>query len=152
MSRPFIYIKIFSLLLLFSCGENKNKIILNRDQTLVSILKDSLNIEKTYSNIFVLTEDGCMACNKSFSVFMQNNYNENNLYLLAASGLIVDMSPFLDKVSKKEMIEMPINYIQKHKILDGSGLIRMKGNKIDTIIRLNAENLSDQLVYLEQVK
>ena len=158
-------ILIFIALIISNCQSNEKQDLLaeknvkssvklvikevDKNKLIFSILKDSLKITKDYSKIFYLAEIGCISCNKSFSNLIQKNINDENLYILNASGNRLDISYYLE--SKKENIVFDYdNYLFKNKIVEGSSAIWLKNNKIDTIVKISAQEIESQFEYIEK--
>jgi hypothetical protein len=73
----------------------------------------------------------------------------HTLFVISASGTKIDISGFDQAMSKNVIIDDNDTFLNLN-ILDKSGIIVFKQNDIDTIIPINANNLTDQLAYVSE--
>lgn len=145
-------LKVFLFVnLLIGCASDKSKhyndyeIIYDYFQT-VHGLKLNQNIKK----IFVLTENGCISCNRNFSnVISENINNKKSLFLIIASGTRVDISTFNKK--NNVYFDPQLDYM-KYSIFSTSKVIYFKDSKIDTIINIEAKGLEKILEVIKTRK
>lgn len=78
---------------------------------------------------------------------IEEKYNSKNLYVINASGTVLDIS-FLK--AKPNVIYDDENYFINNKIVNKSAVIFLKNQKIDTIVTINSVNLADKLIYINK--
>lgn len=139
------YLLLMYLIFIFSC-EDGQKEELTKTELFNHILRDSLSTQNLndYSIVYILTEKGCVNCNKAFANFIQNELKHNALCVVSASRLIIDISPF-KKENKSNIIFDYENYFIKNNLIKTSSIAYMNAGKLDTIIELKAEELESQL-------
>lgn len=146
---------LFVLTLLFvGCNQSSTKV---QKPTTFDTLTDYFKIrqefvlDKKVKTVFVLTEYGCIPCNRKFSSYIQENVNNDSiLFLITASGSMVDITPY-ENNEKNIFYDQNMN-IEKYPIFKISKAIYLKNNGIDTIISLSAERLESQLEYIKKHK
>ena len=100
---------------------------------------EGVSISSKTEKIFILTEHNCAPCNKLFSEFMTNNIeNPNFLFIINASGNVIDISTFKKANSSK----IVITNLEEEFFTD-TKLIKLKNKEIDTIIKISSENIFD---------
>ncbi|WP_136668834.1 hypothetical protein [Flavobacterium sp. H122] len=134
---------IFLTSIITSCSFSEK----SKDQILQTIIKDSLKVKKEFNKIIVLTENECSSCNSSYSKFLENQIKSNALFIVGATGAEFDIT-YLDAVNKNNIVYDYSNLLEKNGLLQNSGFILLKENKIDTIISLEAGNLDKQINYI----
>lgn len=104
---------------------------------------DGVSISNKTEKIFILTEHNCAPCNKLFSEFMTNNIeNPNFLFIINASGNVIDISTFKNAKSSKIVIKN-----LEEEFFKDTKLIKLKNKEIDTIIKISSENIFDVIKY-----
>lgn len=136
------------LISIFSCQSDDKE--LTNTQIVSKILDDSLGIERVeqYNRIFILTERGCVSCNRSFSNFIEKELDDHSLCILNASGRIVDISYYLENELKNVAFDYDNLFITNN-IVETSSVIYLKNKEIDTIIELNVEQLERQFKFFK---
>lgn len=136
------------LISIFSCQSDDQE--LTNTQIVSKILDDSLGIERVeqYNRIFILTERGCVSCNRSFSNFIEKELDDHSLCILNASGRIVDISYYLENELKNVVFDYDNLFITNN-IVETSSVIYLKNKEIDTIIELNVEQLEKQFKFFK---
>ena len=100
---------------------------------------DGVSISNKTEKIFILTEHNCLPCNKLFSEFMTNNIeNPNFLFIINATGNVIDISTFKNAKSSKIVIKK-----LEEEFFKDTKLIKLKNKEIDTIIKISSENIFD---------
>lgn len=137
------------LSLTFSCGHN-SKSKLTKDELLITILDDSLAINdyQRYKRIYILTEQGCLNCNKSYSQFIQNELDDSSLCIVNAQGHKIDVSPFLESKKKNVVFDYD-NFFIRNKMISNSAYILFDGKKIDTLFEIEAKSLFQQFKIMD---
>ncbi len=133
---------------LYSCNEpakSKDKVNIKNDYDLISTyfkeqhhyaLTDSIN------TIFILTDVGCMPCNKHFSELMTNYLNDpGSIFLILASGTNIDLSSY---TGSKHAIFYGEPENIKNNILKQSKAIFIRNKQIDTTIIIDARQIEIQ--------
>jgi len=141
----YLLISIFSFCLLFtSCRKEQSA-----NDKILTIIKDSLKVEKTFDKILILQSAGCHVCNKKFAEYLiKNEKSENDLVIISmqnVNGYIADkdISKFKNVVVDKKGLFFKTN------VLNNSAAIIFKQNKIDTILNFSDARIYDQnLEYL----
>lgn len=135
-------------LLILSCNRQDN-LIVNSKTTLTNFFKTN-NIphnDKT-SLILVLSEEGCLNCDKSFSNLLQKFINNPNaLILITASGTRIDISSFQHDSIKNVFFD-DRNEFSKLNLIEHSGAIFLNKNQIDTIVSIEASEIEKQFQFI----
>lgn len=127
---------IFTFIFVFTSCNLKEKTDYEKKFLLISKL-DGVSISNKTKKIFILTENNCAPCNKEFSEYMSRNItNPNNLFIVNATGNIIDISTF-KKSNSNRVILKNIN----DEFFRDSKLILLSNKKIDTIINVNYKNI-----------
>lgn len=130
-----------------SCSTNKNNI----NNKVIEYLENHFNEfdSSEKSCILLLTEDGCIPCNREYAKFIQNNFinKENSYIILSASGAYFDVSPFMLTDGIKNVTEDDNNKFKKD-IYPYSSAIFIHRNKIDTIIQITAKDIEKTFIYI----
>lgn len=153
------YLLVFSFIINNSCNNPstkefqvvKSEKIVNVNQLLTKILVDSLKVKKKYAKLFYLSENGCHTCNKSFSHLIQTTFSDSNLYVVNASGMIIDISFFQDN-QKENIVFDDANYFVNNGLGKSSSVIFMKNNKVDTLVKINSKDIERQFDYIFRKK
>jgi len=118
------------------------------DQLLRRYLVDDigLNKEQLPSAIFVITEDGCPTCDRAFANLVRPRTSTSRcLFLVRAEGRSVDLNGFLNET---ENVRFDNGTFKDLGILKASGLILLDNDRVDTVIALQASEISKQLFYI----
>lgn len=104
----------------------------------------------TINALLILSDNGCISCNKSF-ISIVNKYltKRKTVTLITASSARLDLSFLEDKILKNIYIDYSKEF-EGLKILDKSGVIFITKNKIDTIVELDVNQLEKQFVFINQ--
>ncbi|MGM0478401.1 MAG: hypothetical protein ACQERC_04185 [Bacteroidota bacterium] len=113
-------------------------------------MDDSLAIEEVdrYDRVFILTERGCVNCNRSFSNFIEKELDEHSLCIVNASGRIVDIS-YYQKNEAQNIIFDYDRFFVKNDVIETSSVIYLKNNEVDTIVELDEEQLGRQFEFFK---
>lgn len=99
--------------------------------------------------IFVVSEKGCVSCNKNFAELTAKYINEpHTVVLISAEGSRVDVTPFLEE-RNNIFWENPASIASNH-LLNKTSLICLSKNKVDTIITINADGIQEQFGFVKQ--
>ena len=141
----FLVISTFFIILLFvGCKKESST-----NDKILSIIKDSLKVERTYDKIIILQEHGCQVCNKKFAEYLtKNEKSENDLVIISmqnVNGYVSD-----ENISKfKNVVVDRKGLFYQTNVLNNSAAIIFKENKIDTILNFSDARIYDQnLEYL----
>jgi hypothetical protein len=101
---------------------------------------DSLSF---YHYLVVINEQGdCLNCNNKFSKAMAKNVSDKNvLFLIATSGINVDISPYLGKEEEKNILFDLNNDFKKLNLINHSAIFKLEHNKVDTIVEIDVSNV-----------
>jgi len=133
------------VLIAFSCSVKETD-----DYKLVSFIKLNNHVVEDYDHILRISETGCVGCNKSFARLVKEYVqSDNNLFIISAKGATVDISPYLDTKNSKNIIFDYENKFGPLKIVENSGIIFLKDNKIDTIINIEAKGIEETLRFID---
>lgn len=100
--------------------------------------------------VLVLSEQGCLPCNKAFARFAERHLADTTaLLLINAVGTRIDLGPFLD--SNERVIMDTDGLIATNGLLHGSGAIMLRAGAVDTIIPIQARDLTNTLEHLASV-
>jgi len=136
------FIILFFLLFIVSCLNFNNT---NYSKLKKFINKNSFNIEN-YDNVMVISEKGCVNCNKSFALLVQEKLKSNRtLFIVSAQGNTVDISLFLK--SKNTILDYE-NKFSDLNIVENSSAIFLKHSKIDTVVNIKAKGIQTTLEYI----
>jgi hypothetical protein len=128
------YISLFSLFFIFGCNNFKSD-----KKEIFDLINSKTPINKNIEKIFILTENDCSSCNKMYSNYLSKNLNNKNaLFIINASGNLVDISSFENSKLDNVVIED-----FKDTIFKSSRLIFLSNRNIDTIINVNYKNVEE---------
>jgi len=102
-SRFPINLILGAVLLVFSCSKNQKPDLSDKYALLASYFEDAHNhqLDESSWGIVVISNRGCITCNRKFADFMaQQNENSNLIYIITASSSAIDISPFINMNSK----------------------------------------------------
>lgn len=138
-----IIIVYFQLLLVCACSTD------NKDALLRSYLRDQMGLSSSQlpTAIFVITEEGCPTCDKLFADLVRPRTDTpSSLFLVRAEGSTVDLSGYLEET---DQIRFDYDWSFKRLgIIKGSGVVLLNEGRIDTVVEIQASNISHQLAYM----
>jgi hypothetical protein len=131
--------------LTFSCQTGLEKSPKSPQELFATIIKDSLKIDgkEQFSRIFILTEKGCINCNRSFSKVIEEEINDSTLCIISASGIMVDISSFQNGMQKNVIFDYD-NFFINNDLINTSSIGYLVRGELDTIIELSAAELQNQ--------
>ncbi len=132
------------LLCLISCQPKSSS-----EQLFEYAKEQGIEIHPTTRAIVVLSNKGCVSCNKAFLDFSKDFLNQAGVqYILAANGGLLDIRPFLSSKS--------VSFDKKH-IIHKKGLIEKSGvfflneeQHIDTLVNIEAKSIHQAAEYIKQ--
>ncbi len=145
-----VCLSLISVFLLVNCKPSSSTNFLQNEKsltgydTLMSYFKErqKTSLSATATKIFVLTENGCMPCNKKFMELLKLNLkNPNSLFIIGAAGNYFDVFEFSGLTNV--FIDQSLTETE-YSILHQSKVIYLKGNKIDTVITITAKGIEEQ--------
>jgi len=140
------FISILTIVFL-GCSPQKSKDFEHLEKYFKETHKFKINDK--IDKIVVLTEGAsCASCDKIFArTAFEHLQNENTVYLVTATGNIVDIQPFL-MLEKNCFFDWQLNRAE-YSEFSSSRVIYLKNNVIDTIIIINSNEIREQLEYLK---
>lgn len=140
MNFKFIYWCLVLFLLLVSCKnkEESNQLMLNSNQKL-----DILDKYSEFQKIAVLTENGCLTCNESMAMQLEEWLGDSTVAIvIEASGVRIDISNIINnKKYNNVYIDMKAELSNHFNQNNNSFIINKKANKSE-IIPVNTSNIS----------
>lgn len=139
MKNKPIVILLFTLFI--TCKPNKTQFdILNS-----YVIENQYSLDSVKS-IFVLQENNCIGCNKSFAILLQKHLNDKNtITIISAIGKTIDISPF----DNHQNVIMDYNMeFRNLELFKSSAMIILNQNKVDTIVEIKAKGLKQTLEYI----
>lgn len=135
-----VCVVVLFALAIIGCGEA------DKDQLLIDYLRNNLGYggqAELPKAIFVLTEEGCPACDRAFADALRPFADSPNcLFLVRAEGRTINMSGFLDQTDR---IRFDDGTFKELNLLTASGVILLHDSAIDTVINLNATEIRVQI-------
>lgn len=137
---------LLPLLFVVGCSNNSDH------AELKNYLIDKLGIphDQLPSAIFVVTEEGCPACQKAFADLVRPRTTcPQCLFLVRAEGSSIDLNGFLEETDR-----IRFDYDRTFKdlgLLKGSGVVLLQQDRIDTIIPLRVEEIKAQLINMNTI-
>ncbi|CAN5458766.1 hypothetical protein BH10BAC1_BH10BAC1_08660 [soil metagenome] len=105
--------------------------------------RHNYNIESGIKKIFVITENGCVPCNKKLAELCSYSIHNNScIMLITSTGTQVDISNF-NPAEKNIFFDQNVTETP-YEIFYTSKVIFIKNKAIDTIITLDAHQLEKQ--------
>lgn len=105
---------------------------------------------KDFNTVVILEENSCIACNKTYASWIENNIKDSILLVVAATGKQYDVDIFRNLDMGKVIFDYS-NKIKKQGMLKTSGAIFIRNSNIDTIIPLNnSQSLSEKMEFIEE--
>jgi hypothetical protein len=145
-------INFIFLFLFFSCTNSiKQNDIKSSYQRLDSFcVVNKICLLDTIKSIFILSDNGCISCSKSFIPFIEKYLaKKHTLFIITASSSRLDLS-FLENINHKNIYLDYNKEFEELKIIEKSGVIFTAQNKIDTILELEANQLFAQFNFINQ--
>jgi len=145
-------INVSFLFLLFSCNNRiKQNEIKSSYQKLDSFcVLNKICFLDTIKSIFVLSDNGCISCSKSFIPFIEKYLvKKYTLFIITASSSRLDLS-FLENINHKNIYLDYNKEFEELKIIEKSGVIITAQNKVDTIVEIEANQLLGQFTFINQ--
>lgn len=151
-------LEILFLLLVFSCNDGVDETqkhnglgvesIRETQHVLPSEVEDfciiNFGFEDNLSGILILTEKGCINCNRKFAMLVEELiHNDNVGIVINAQGSNVDISPFIEYKDRSNLVFDRSNLI-KELNLKNSSIAVVK----DTLIYITAKSLEQDFQYL----
>jgi hypothetical protein len=143
-NSPFLRLicSVFYFVMFLSACE---KVTIN-NQILTSFRQNGLKIDKNTEGVFILDDEGCLACNRIFSQTISNLLDNDNIkFVIAANGNKVDISLFLEKKNSSNVLMDRNKTILTSSKLEHSTIVFLHNNQIDTVITINAQDLENQM-------
>jgi len=121
-----------------------------KEERITTVLRDSIDVEglRAYNKVYVLTEKGCVSCNRSFSEFIENELDAESLCIVNASGRIVDISYYQDNELQNVIFDYE-NFLVKNNIVETSSTIFLDKGVVDTVIELDVKQLGRQFEFFQ---
>ena len=100
--------------------------------------------------VFIINDNYCSTCVTVFSqfVFDKLNNQENVLCFINSNGINVDLNSFRTKNNKNIHISTNVLQLNNTLIPPSLGAIFLKDTKIDTIIYIETDKISEQLDFI----
>jgi len=140
-------ISLIISLFLFSCIVQEKE---SQESKLQSFVEQNMHQIENYDHVLRISETGCVGCNKSFANLVKTYLqSDKNLFIVSAKGAMVDISPYLDTQNPKNIIFDYENKFGPLNIIENSGIIFLKDNKIDTVINIEAKGIEETLRFID---
>ncbi len=117
-----------------------------QDELLARYLTNHADIKAAHypKAVVVVSEDGCGHCNRAFADMVRpRTSNSNCLFIVRLEGGSLDMNGFMEKGPNLSFDDD--RAFKKLGILQGSGLILLDGENIDTVIPVQLDNIQGRL-------
>jgi hypothetical protein len=138
-------ILILPLLVVFSCKSiNQSNLYYDLD---IFLKTEDIDIT-TKKSILILNNEGCINCNKSFALLLQDFLNNDSIVIVnLANGTRLDISTF---INNPNVLNIPnqINFLSGQII--NSKAIFLKKNAIDTIVEIKLETIHNDLSFIQK--
>lgn len=110
----------------------------------------SYTLNENIQAIAVVSENGgCMNCNRSFSSFISTEINNPSVvFLVCSTGQRIDISPYINSQGAATVLLDQHDKFSETKILDGSGVIFIHQNIIDTIVKIDIETKDEGYIFI----
>ena len=141
MRKHFIRFLIISICF-SSCQENEKY----KNENLQLFENNEFYISDSVQKIIIISEQGCHSCNKTlYDFFQSNKKNPNCYYIINALGTVLDLSEVKNNNDKNFKL---LN--SKDKFFNETKIIMINNKKIDTIIKINAQEINAQISYINK--
>lgn len=99
--------------------------------------------------VLLLTENGCIPCNRLYAKFIEENFfNKNNSFIIVcASGSAIDISPFILKEKISNVYEDPNETFRKE-IFPYSSAIFLNAETFDTLIQITSKDTEQNFEFI----
>lgn len=141
------------VLLLFasSCSSTKEETAYDVVKEYLFAKLDTVSANQI-KNVFIVTENGCTGCNKSFmNLALLEIDNPKSIIIVKARGNIIDISP----LEEPDLTNVIIDNRGKQKDLDSifkaSRFIRLGKRDIDTVITIKAQGIIQDFEYIQNM-
>ncbi|MES2133961.1 MAG: hypothetical protein V4506_16535 [Bacteroidota bacterium] len=147
---PIVYLALISTCFLFGCNEPETTASRSQEGTKTqydSILdyfntRQHLKLNESFTKLFVVTENGCMPCNKKFLNLVKENLADTSAaFVIGVSGNYFDIAEL--KSSKNIFMDQSI-LETGYQLFHRSKIIYLKHKNIDTIITIDARQIEEQ--------
>lgn len=102
------------------------------------------------ANLFIISEFGCMGCNREFLQFVAKTQLElpGTLVYNAATGVALDIS-VLEGARAGVIVQGDQQSLRSAGLPDGSHFILIREGRVDTILRIAAQHIEDDLRFID---
>ena len=138
-----------SLLVTMGCGHTPvASSRFSSDRIVQMVHKNRSDIDvRSLRAILVITEQGCITCNREFSTLVAKHLDDPNvLFWVSARGTEINISDF--KVHPDYVFWDYNQDMARSGLLEGSGALLLQNGHVDTIISLDARYLETTLEYV----
>lgn len=128
---------------MLGCTESSTKT--SKDYTELKSYLDKIHtfqLTPKINSVYVLTDKGCMPCNKKFANKLKQMDKDSSLVLITAKQTSINLSGF-DLSSKKNVLS-DVYFSKDYPFLRRSKVIYLGDKKIDSVIELNVRELDNQ--------
>jgi hypothetical protein len=133
MKRRLLYL-ILTFKILSCCQPIINKSNLDSKKDFYTIIDETFLKRGKFTKLFFLSDSGCSSCNNEFSKRLENEYVSDNLYVISANPLIVDISFFLKNRNNKNIVFDKDKIFKKKGSIYSSAIIYLGDNQIDSLV------------------
>lgn len=111
----------------------------------------SFEIKKDTKAIVFISDHNCATCNQMFVDFVSKKIDHEHIIFVVSSGMnSIDISPFLN-ATKRNIIYDDSKQLYNDDKLQTSMIFILNQDQVDTIIRVNAREINNQIDYLNTV-
>jgi|SRR5690554_660767 len=108
---------------------------------ILTIIKDSLQVQESYSKVLVVQKRGCSLCNQKFNEYIKENLEDRNTLIIFSGANMIEFLKNVDTTAVNIIYDRK-QLFYKTNTLNTSAAVLMNKNEIDTIL-----NLSDARVF-----
>jgi len=132
------------LLFLFgSCGEHE----LDQRKKVDDFVQGHRVRVEGLQAVMVLTDVGCIGCNRSFSEFVMRYIEDPRVCIVvSAGGQHFDISALLEK--KDRIVWDDASAFKDLGLLSGTGAVLLNDHEVDTVIPMRPDDISSSLGYI----
>ena len=143
MESKFLSFLILISLMIVGCSESSTKTSKDYEELKEYLEKiHSFKLTPKINSVYVLTDKGCMPCNKKFAKKLEQIDKDSSLVLITAKQTSINLSGF-DLSSKKNLLS-DVYFSNDYPFLRRSKVVYLGDKKIDSVIELNARELDNQ--------
>jgi len=103
---------------------------------------------RNYKSLFVLSDKGCLTCNKKYAKLIENYINnDSSLVIVSTKSNMVDISNLLD--AKNVILDINRKFYALQPT-ENSIFVKLNKNTIDTIVEIEANNLKESFLYISK--